>query len=141
MPRKWFIALPLIVIELALCAAVLAATWAGVGWVREHGLRLSAFAFDRVSAEADEARTLAVSGPAALTLDSTAGFVIVTGGSGHDVVIQMHKTAWGEDAAGAQAALADLKVDITQTGDAITIKVTQPAQVAVVGDKRSGTVD
>lgn len=141
MARKWFIVLPLVAVELALCAGILAVFWGGYRWAQDSGLRLSAFAADNVSAEAEETQTLPVSGPATLTLDNTAGAVIVTGGAGSAVVITAHKTAWGATQAEAEAALADLQLTITQTGDTITVRVVQPAQVAVIGEVRGGTVE
>jgi DUF4097 and DUF4098 domain-containing protein YvlB len=141
MTRKWFIVLPLVVLELLLCAGILAVLWGGVRWVQARGLQISAFAGDRVSAEADEAQTLAVSGPATLKLDNAAGTVTLTGGAGHEVVISAHKTAYGADQAQAEAALAQLKVSVTQTGDTITVQVLMPAAVALIGSKRVDTVD
>src|SRR5690348_15178754 len=127
MRRKWFIVLPLLAAELALCAVILAIFWGGVRWAQDGGLRVSAFSNDDVSAASDDTQTLAVSGPATLQLDNSAGNVTVTGGPGSDVVITMHKTAWGATQTEAEAALADLKVTITQTGDTINVHVEQPA--------------
>ncbi len=141
MRRKWFIVIPLVATELLLCAGILVISWGGVRWVQASGLRLNAFGSDTVSATADEAQTLPVSGPATLQLDNAAGAVTVTGGVGSAVVISAHKTAWGATQAEAEAALADLKITVTQTGDTITIQVVQPAEVTVIGEQRSDSVD
>ncbi len=141
MARKWFIVVPLVALELALCAGILAVFWGGYRWAQDNGLRLSAFALDTVSAQGDETQTLPVSGPATLTLDNAAGAVTVTGGTGSEIVISAHKTAWGATQAEADAALAALKITVTQTGDVIAIKVVQPAEVALIGEKRGGSVD
>ena len=141
MSRKWFIVVPLVAVELLLCAGILAVFWGGYQWVSERGLRVEAFGADTVSAESDETQTLPVSGPATLTLDNTAGSVTVTAGTGSEIVLSAHKTVWGATEAEAQAALADLKITVTQTGNAVTIKVVQPAEVTLVGQTRGGSVD
>ena len=78
MARKWFIVIPLVVAELLLCAGIITVFWGGYRWVRERGLRVEAFGADTVSAASDETQTLAVSGPATLKLDNTAGAVTIT---------------------------------------------------------------
>lgn len=141
MTRKWFIVLPLVAVELALCAGILAIFWGSYRWVQDNDLRITAFTNNSARAEADETQTLPVTGPASLTLESDAGLVTIIGGAGSEVVISAHKTAWDATQAEAEASLADLKVNITQTGNAITVQVTQPAEVALVGVKPLGRVD
>jgi DUF4097 and DUF4098 domain-containing protein YvlB len=141
MKRKWLIVAVLGLLELAICAAILAVTWGGLSWARANGLRVTAFDFDLVSAEADEEQRFAVAGPAALTLDNLAGRVQVVGGAAGEIVVSMHKTAWGGDQTAAEAALADIEVTLLQSGNALTIQVAEPARVVVVGSERGSTVD
>jgi DUF4097 and DUF4098 domain-containing protein YvlB len=141
MKRKWLIVGALGLIELAVCAAILAVTWGGLAWVRANGLRVTAFDFNLVSAEADEEQRFAVTGPATLTLDNKAGRVQVIGGAANEIVVSLHKTAWGADQAAAEAALADVAVSLVQSGNSLTIQVAEPARVVVVGSDRGSTVD
>jgi DUF4097 and DUF4098 domain-containing protein YvlB len=131
----------LALLELAICAGILAVTWGGLAWARATGLRVTAFDFDLVSAEADEEQRFAVTGPATLNLDNEAGGVQVVGGAAGEIVVSLHKTAWGADQAAAEAALADVAVNIVQSGNALTIQVAEPERVVVIGSDRSSIVD
>lgn len=129
MKTKWLIASILILVELALCGAIVGLSWAGVSQARIGRFNWNIFSDDRISAETTEEQTFAVDGPARLTLQGLAGNVSVTGGPGDDIIVQAHKTAWGPDAQVAQAELEELQVTMTQSGDAVTLTVTEPERI------------
>jgi DUF4097 and DUF4098 domain-containing protein YvlB len=141
MKYKWLIAGGLMLALLALCAGIVFASWVGIAGLRRTGVSWRLFSVDTISAEADEEQRAAVSGPATFTLENSAGKVTVTGGTGKEIVIAAHKTAWGATQAGAEAALTALKIIVTQNGDAVTVRVEQPQKVVVAGSSRSDTVD
>jgi len=130
--RKWLIAGPLILIELALCGAIVGLSWASVAQARVGGFRWRLFSADTVSAEADDSQTFTVAGPATLTVKNTAGNVTVIGGTGHEIVVDMHKMAWGADQADANNQLARLTVNMTQTGNAVSVQVEPPIEVDLI---------
>jgi DUF4097 and DUF4098 domain-containing protein YvlB len=141
MKRKWLIVGALGLVELAICAGILAITWGGVSWASANGLRITAFNFDAVSAEADEEQRFAVSGLARLDLDNFSGSVQIVGGAGSEIAVSVHKTAWGDDQAQANEALAAIRLTMTQTGDGVTIKVEEPPQVVIFGRSYGSQVD
>jgi DUF4097 and DUF4098 domain-containing protein YvlB len=141
MKRKWLIVGLLGLAELALCAGILAVTWSGFAWARDTGVRFSVFDVETVSAEADEEQRFAVSGAATLDLTNISGSVQVIGGAGSEIVVSAHKTAWGSDQAEAEAALGDVRISMTQAGNAVTVKVQEPSKLVVLGSTRGSTVD
>jgi DUF4097 and DUF4098 domain-containing protein YvlB len=141
MRAKWLIVAGLILAEVGVCAAIGLVSWGGLRWARDTGLRFELVADDRVSAEAVEEQRFSVTGPATLNLDNLVGSVTITGSAGSEIVVVAHKTAWGRDQAQAEAALAAITVGLAQTGDRLTITVSEPEPVSLVGDQRRGSVD
>jgi DUF4097 and DUF4098 domain-containing protein YvlB len=87
------------------------------------GAQWSWFNTNRYVAEATDEKRFAVNAPAKLNVENAAGKVTVTGGSGKEIVIMIRKKGFGSTQADADSALAALKVDTTQNGDAVTVKV------------------
>jgi len=96
---------------------------------------------DLISVEADEERRLVVDGSAALTIDSDAGNIVIAPGQSDEIVIQAHKKAWGSDQADAEDRLALMKLDITQTGNAIHIRFDETSRYYLFGSTTSGRID
>jgi len=119
---KWLMVGALSLALLALCAGIVAVSWFGIARQQAGGVSWRLFSADTVSAEADEEQRFVVSGPAVLSVENLAGDIIVTGGEGSEIVVKAHKTGWGSDQADAQAALAALKVNITQDGSTVTVR-------------------
>jgi DUF4097 and DUF4098 domain-containing protein YvlB len=138
MQRKWLIASFLVLAELLVLGGIILSSRSGLSWRSVLGLGLGPS--NAFSAQADEDQAFTISGPAELDIASLAGNVTVTGGAGSQVEVHAHKTGWGADQAGAEAALAALKVVMTQSGDSITIKVEQPDDFQW-GDLHGGSVD
>jgi DUF4097 and DUF4098 domain-containing protein YvlB len=138
---KWLIVGALSLALLALCAMIVAASWFGVARLNARGVDWRFFSADTISAEADEEQRFAVSGPAVLSVESLAGEIIVTSGEGDEIVVHAHKTGWGSDQADAEAALATLKVDITQDGNTITVRAEHAVEIGIAAQTRSDTVD
>jgi DUF4097 and DUF4098 domain-containing protein YvlB len=74
-------------------------------------------------------------------VDSSVGKVTVTAGDGDEIVIAMHKTAWAATQEAAQEALDNLKVSITQDGDAVRVEYKQPNRVFIASQGIADTVD
>lgn len=142
MKLKWLIIPILALVELLLCAAIIAVSWGSVGRIQLNGWRWGGFQLYTVSAEADEEQEFTLkNSPATLNVINSNGKIIVTGGTGDTVNIQAHKIAWGADQAAAEAALTTLKVKATQKGNVITIQVEQPPEVKVVDRGPSDSVE
>jgi len=141
MRYKWLVAGGLMLALFALCAGIVAVLWFSVARLNASGVNWRVFSADTVSAEADEEQRFTVNGPPALSVENAAGEVTVTGGEGDEIVVAAHKTAWGPTQAEAEAALAALKVTITQNGNAVTVRVEQPEKIVIAGSSRSDTVD
>lgn len=139
--RKWLIAGILVLAELALCGAIVGLSWLGIARAQAGDVSWRFFSVDAISAEADDEQRLAVDGPATLSVEDPNGNIVITGGEGDEIVIQAHKTAWGPNQAEAEAALARLKLNITQNGNQVTVRVEQPSKVVIVGTSRSDRVD
>lgn len=141
MKYKWLMAGGLGVGMLLLCILTVGIFWASIGLAQSDGLRWRVFAVDSTSAEAEEETRYPVHTPAALVVENPTGNVTVVGGEGAEVVVRAHKTAWGATQAEAEAALKLLTITVTQAKDEVTIKVTQPDDVIVIGYTRSNMVD
>jgi len=128
MKSKWIIASLLIIALLAICGASMYAIWAGVQLAPESGIHLRLEA-QTTSAKATEEKTLAVSGPAELTVVNDFGDVSVVGGPDGKIGVVVEKTAWGGNDTEAQAALKDLKIIYDQNGNKLKITVQQPVEV------------
>src|SRR6185295_12508670 len=139
MQRKWLIASLLFLAELLVLGGIIISSRSGLSWQSVLGLRFrpgsSAF-----SAEGDEDQSFGAGGAASLDVVTHAGEVTIAGGTGSQIQVHAHKTGWGSDQAGADAALAALKVIMTQSGDAISIRVEQPAEFQL-GGASGGSVD
>jgi DUF4097 and DUF4098 domain-containing protein YvlB len=107
------IALPLILVLLLLCGGML---WLGYyavqGLASADGLYIFNWKVQNTPAEAEESHTY----PAAAVLDinNACGDIHVTGGSGSEIALTMHKQAWGSNAAEAQAALDKIQLDVKE---------------------------
>ena len=141
MRYKWMVVGGLVLALVALCAGIIAVSWFSVARLRASGVNWRVFSADTVSAEADEEQRFTVNRPAVLSVENSAGEITVTGGEGDEIVVAAHKTAWGATQTEAEAALAALKVTITQNGNAVTVRVEQPEKIVIVGSSRSDTVD
>lgn len=123
MKNKWLIASILIVILVMLFVAIIYLSWQGIDQARQSGVRWRIFAYDIVSAESDEEQRFSTDGPTTLDLKNDIGNISVLAGTGDEIVIKAHKTAWGSNRADAEAALENLKVIATQDDNNVTIRV------------------
>jgi DUF4097 and DUF4098 domain-containing protein YvlB len=120
--KKPLIIIPLILALLAVCGAIVAVLWFTLGIGINN---IDFFRLPSVSATADETKQYTVNGPANLIVESNAGDIHVTGGDGKEIVVAMHKTAWGLTEKSAQDALRQIKVEIKQDGNTLTVKFKQ----------------
>lgn len=126
MRYRFLIAGGLVLAMIALCGGmVLSLTNIGAMIPRPDigNTRWAWFNTNRYSAEATDEKRFAVNAPAKLNVENAAGKVTVTGGSGKEIVIAIRKKGFGSTQADADSALAALKIDMTQNGDAVTVKV------------------
>jgi DUF4097 and DUF4098 domain-containing protein YvlB len=109
--------------------------------VQASGVRIRMFNLDRFSAEEIKEWRFIVDGASELTVNSAAGDVDVIAGEGDEVLVTAHKTAWSTSNDAAQAALADMALDVTQNGNAIDVRFTQETDVLIIGETHLDTVD
>jgi DUF4097 and DUF4098 domain-containing protein YvlB len=121
------------------CALIVGILWASIGLASWSDWRWTGFGVDRVQATAEAEQTFTTAGPATLNLTGFAGNVTVTGGSGDAITVKMTKTAWGATQTEAEEELASLQVDVTQTGDTLTVHVQEPNEEFFV--RRPNTID
>ncbi|MBI3243949.1 MAG: DUF4097 family beta strand repeat protein [Chloroflexi bacterium] len=147
MKYKWLIAGSLLLAMLAMCVGIVGIIWFSISRAAISGIRWSGFELSTVSAEADEEQSFTVSGPAILSVntgvENAAGDITIIGGTGDEIVVKAHKTAWGASQEDAEAGLAEIKVNVTQNGDAVTVEVQRPRPVNFIGigGQRTDTVD
>lgn len=131
MKSKWIIASVLIVALIGLCLASLFAVWQGVKMARGSGIRFNPIHWtaDTVNAEATDEKSLKVSGPVSLTLETFQGNITIEAGEDNRVTVKTKTTAWGNSEADAQAALKEIKVTIDQRENDIKINIDQGIEV------------
>lgn len=139
MQRKWLIALPIILIMLALCAGMTFILWLTAARLAPvaltiDGVPIPVFNSARVSAEAEEQKTFPVQGPVELWVDSPCGDISVAAAEDGQVAITAHKKAWGKDEAQANANLAQIKPRLTQEGNTVRVGLEDPEQGCQTGD-------
>src|SRR5712692_1387823 len=141
MRNKWLIAGLLGMAELLVVGSMVLTARGGLTWQNVLGFAWPIAGGGRFSATADQDQSFAVGQAASLDVESTFGAITVTGGSGHEIVVHAHKTGWGADQAAADAALAALKITLTQSGNAVTVKVEQPSGLIVLNRSHNNGVD
>ena len=151
---------PLVIV---LLVAALLFVLAGIGAVVFFALRGADFAvFDvpLASATAEESKTLKVDvkKPVTLSVDDDAGAVSVLGGDVEAVEVKIVKTGYAATQSGAEEHLKNIKVDVKQNGNIITLTyklngrqtrqvdtvdfiVTVPTETVVTIENSFGTVD
>jgi DUF4097 and DUF4098 domain-containing protein YvlB len=142
MKHKWFIASILFGLELFLCAGIVVASSSSLAQFRQSGVQLRFFKFDTISAEASEEQNFTVAAPASLVVTNLNGAVVVQPGAENAIVVRMHKKAWGNSQSDAQAALATLKPEISQSGNTVTVNYPAPPDEFVIfGSRHLASVD
>jgi DUF4097 and DUF4098 domain-containing protein YvlB len=141
MRYKWLIASLLGLAELGLVGGMVLAARGGLSWQNVFGFAWPVLGVGQFSATADQDQTFAVGAAPALEVQNSVGAITVTGGSGHAIVVHAHKTGWGADQAAADAALAALKISLTQAGNAVTVKVERPSGLVLPSRGHANGVD
>lgn len=128
MKYKFLITGALVLAELALCGGmVLSVTNIGAMVSMPSSIftnRWMWFSNPNYSATSEEEKRFTVNTPAKLQMNSGVGKIDVVGGSGKEIVVSARKKAYGATQADADAALAAMKVTMTQDGDTVTVDVT-----------------
>ena len=111
---------------IALLVLALLFVMAGIGAVAFFTVRVADFAvFDvpLVTATAEESKTLKIDAkkPVTLNVDDDAGAVSVVGGDVEAVEVQIVKTGYAATQSGAEENLQNIKVDVKQNGNVITL--------------------
>ena len=141
MRSKWLIAGILGLAELALAGGMVLAAQGGLTWANVFNFASPLALGGSFSASADQDQSFAVSAAAALDVQSSRGAITVTGGDGHAIVVHAHKTGWGQNQPSADAALAALKITLTQTGNTVVVKVEPPAGLILPGKLQNNGAD
>ncbi len=96
---------------------------AGIGVSLLFVFRGGGVVFNRslLYAQAEETKTLNTTGPVTLTVHDDAGKVTVTGGEGKQVSVRVVKTGSAFTLPGAENDLKNIKYDIKQDGNSITL--------------------
>jgi DUF4097 and DUF4098 domain-containing protein YvlB len=123
MRHKWLIASVLGLAELGVLGAMVLAARGGLTWANVFSFTSPLRVGGNFSATADQDQIFAVGQAASLDVASQFGAITVKSGSGNAIVVHAHKTGWGADQAAAGAALAALKITMTQAGNAVSVKV------------------
>jgi hypothetical protein len=141
MRHKWLIAGILVLAELGVAGGMVLAAQGGLTWANVFGFAWPVVGASQFTATADQDQTFAVGPLASLEVQSAVGAISVTGGDGHAIVVHAHKTGWGIDQAEADAALAALKISLTQTGNAVVVKVEPMVGLVLPIKGRNNAVD
>lgn len=128
MRNRWIIVAVLVLALIVVCVGILAATFLMLAPMRAFNaqpnfpVRIGP-SIGTVSADATEEKSLAVSTPATLDVETPFGDITIQGGDTDEIQITAHKRAWGDSKAEAEQALEDLEVVIDQDGSQVTIRV------------------
>src|SRR5258708_1236253 len=142
MRHKWLLAGLLGLAELGVLSGMVLAARGGLTWQNVFGFAWPVIGGGgQFSATADQDQRFTVGPASALNVQSAFGAITVTAGSGPAIVVHAHKTGWGADQAAADAALAALKITITQTGSAVTVQVEQPSGFVLGNRNHNNGVD
>ena len=116
MRLKWLIVIPLLFLELLVCGAIVLALWGGLS---ANGLSH----WGSVTVEETQEWTFTTAGPPSLDAQTVAGDIRVTGTGGDEVQVVAHLRTWGWS---QEQARRQLRVEATQDGDQITVRVIHP---------------
>jgi DUF4097 and DUF4098 domain-containing protein YvlB len=141
MKAKWIVSSILIVALIGLAVLIAYTVIAGASLFNGRGFRVEVNASVAFKAEDQYQQRLEVSDAASLVVRNSAGDITVTGGGVGEVLVEAHKTAYGDSQAEADADLAALDVQISQEGNAVTVSVAKPETVLCMGMCRPDTVD
>ena len=139
MKHKWLIATILIAVELVIGALIIASVNVPMP---DLGTQFRFFQYDTVPAESTEEQRIAIGGATHLSVSNLRGQIAIASAPGDAIIIHAHKRAWSNTVANAQAALAQLDVNITQTNDTIEITrlTEEPWRPGIASMRRSPTV-
>ena len=119
-------------IVIVLLTIALVFVLAGIGGVLFFAVRGGGFPTDILpnstsfSAEAEESETLQVDGAVTLKVVDDAGDVTITGADVEEVTVNVTKTGYGRNQAQAEEVLGNIKYEIEQKGNSITLTFKYP---------------
>jgi DUF4097 and DUF4098 domain-containing protein YvlB len=141
MKGKWITASILIVALLGLGAIAAYTIIAGVSAVNSRGFQVEINGTSAFSAESDEQQRMNVDEAPSLVVDNSSGNITVVGGAAGEIIVSAHKKAYADSQKKADADLQALDIQITQQGNAVTVRVPQSPTVICMGFCRPDTVD
>ncbi|MDY7075560.1 MAG: DUF4097 family beta strand repeat-containing protein [Chloroflexota bacterium] len=124
MKRKWWIVSIMVLLEILVCGGILLTLW--VGRSAFEGMRFFYITDTNVKDTLQE--TFVVDGPAVLDLEADLGDVTVTGSDGDEVEVVANLNLWG---ANEEDARRQVDVQMTQTGNRITVRVVRPETIYI----------
>ena len=134
MRRKWWIAGGLILLEVLVCAGIVAVVWSARGSL--SGVRFFYVTDTRIEETVEE--TFEVDGPATLDLESDFGDVVVLPSDGDQVEILAQLDLWGAD---EEDARQQIDLQMSQEGDTIIVRTQRPSYVSVFTFNQASRVD
>ncbi|MBI5652131.1 MAG: DUF4097 family beta strand repeat protein [Chloroflexi bacterium] len=139
MKHKWIIATILIAAEIMIGALIVASVTAPIS---QPGFQFRFFQYDTVPAESDEEQRIPIGDATHLSVSNLRGQIAIASAPGDAIIVRAHKRAWSNTVANAQAALAQLDVNIAQTNDTIEITrlTEEPWRPGIASMRRSPTV-
>ncbi|MEJ2707924.1 MAG: DUF4097 family beta strand repeat-containing protein [Anaerolineales bacterium] len=132
MRTRWIVGIILGLALLALCAGIVIIGLFTVNAIGPFTIRnVVSNQTANVSAGATQEESFQVSGPAILDLTNTFGSVNISGSSAFSdtLAIKAELTAWGTNIDEANQNLDNLNVNMTQSGDTVTVSVEEPQNV------------
>lgn len=112
-------------------------------WINSNTSELKIFYNEDTSYQKTETLTYPAGESPSLTISDDLGDISVSTHDSDEIIVEVIKTAWGEDDASAEAAANEIVVneEKTSTGIALTYAGTSKPEIVMSGSIRSDTVD
>jgi len=123
MRNKWLIAIPIILLLIGVCGAIVLTGFFAFREMRGISFNLPFTQRFEYEAEREVTQQFEVNGPAKLIVDNRFGNVRVERGTDPVIHVLAVETAYGSSQAAAEAALDILQVTMEQTGDTVRVRV------------------
>jgi DUF4097 and DUF4098 domain-containing protein YvlB len=119
---------PIVIVLLTLALVFVLAGIGAVIFFASNGFSISSIDLDgpKVSATAEESKTLKVDGPVSLKVVDDAGDVIITGADVKEVTVMITKTGYGKSQAQADDVLSNIEYKVEQKDNSITLTFDYP---------------
>lgn len=138
MQKKWLIALPILLIVLVLCVAMVAIA---VFYLADVGLPSIKLFDPHIKAEEIVNEEFSVGIPATLEISNQFGWIKITAADVDQIQVEAKKIAYGYNQSDAEQELKKIKLEMTQAGDRVVIKGPQEKIVGNIADLKPKSVE